>query len=439
MSAKLLTKVSAIFFIFGFILISGFDEVFADDTIRIAVLDFQTNNTSKYASAAVSEFISMEMANKTELTVIERKQIGAILNEQGFQQTGCTDQECAVQMGKLLSAKKILLGTLSKTGKVFVITAKSVDVETGRIDFAESERCMKEEDLELASKILAVKLANNVAGTSYTIPVRTYQQDESRNRFAMGLFYKIGIIKNVNFPVLEGEIDSLKLKSVKLDIPNQTVMLSPSYEILKNVGIRMDFKYMSYKIKEDIEYSSYSNDNLNETFMYNYESWFSDGYNHGYGLALNLQLIYPVDGFSFYLIPGIGLDKYNLKNPSTNSGYYHQYNDSLVPANSYSVSRDFDIEMDTDIYAYLFKLETGFSVYVSRYVDLYCAAGIDFHLFSKFISDVEIKSKEADSAFPSSGPIPSDEIARLENPDDEFEGNFPPEYYLQVGLVLRMF
>jgi hypothetical protein len=40
---------------------------------------------------------------------------------------------------------------------------------------------------------------------------------------------------------------------------------------------------------------------------------------------------------------------------------------------------------------------------------------------------------------PSYGTIPPDELAMLGNPDNEFEGNFPPEYYLHVGLVFRMF
>ena len=86
-----------------------FSNLSAAQTIRIAVLDFEANNVSKYVAKAVSEFVSTEMAKKSELTVLERKQIGAILKEQGFQQMGCTEQECAVEMGKLLSAKKILI------------------------------------------------------------------------------------------------------------------------------------------------------------------------------------------------------------------------------------------------------------------------------------------------------------------------------------------
>jgi TolB-like protein len=374
LSGKLKNELSMILAIVFIFVIIGVNDVVAAESIKIAILDFESIDTSQYAAKAVSEFISTEMAKKNELTVIERTQMGAILSEQGFQQTGCTEQECAVEMGKLLSAKKILLGTLTKTGEVLTITAKSVDVETGRIEFAESERCMNEDDLELASKVLAVKLANHISGTSYTIPVRTYKQDESRNKFGVGFFFKYGITKNVNVPVTKGGLDYFKIQSAKTDLTNQSVILSPSYEFTDNIGIRMDFKYMSNKIKEQIVcYNNYSSTSgsITESMDSTYETHSGNKNNQGYGLALNLQLIYPVDGFNFYFMPGIGLDKYSLQNPNVESTYSHYYNDSLVPANSYSYTKAFDIEIDTSIYAYIFKLETGFSVYLSRYVDLH--------------------------------------------------------------------
>ena len=177
-------------------------------------------------------------------------------------------------MGKLLSARKILLGTLTKTGKVLTITAKSVDVETGRIDFAESERCMKEEDLELASKILAVKIVNNIAGTSYTTPLRTYQQDETRNRFAMGMFYRNGVIKNVNVPILK--IEPLRFTSTELDYKINSAIISPSYEFTDNFGVRMDFKYIYSESEDRVK----TTDNIQ--FYYSSDKSF----NNGYGLAL---------------------------------------------------------------------------------------------------------------------------------------------------------
>lgn len=429
MSSQRFKSLTIILFIAGIFIISGLNNTFGNESIRIAVLDFEANDTSKYAAKAVSEFISTEMAKKNELTVIERTQIGAILNEQGFQQTGCTDQSCAVEMGKLLSAKKILLGTLTKTGTVFVITAKSVDVETGRIEFAESERCTKEEDLELASKILAVKLINKIAGTTYITPLRTYQQDEGRNRFAVGLHYRYGIIKNVSIPVLKYKSNLLEITSSKADIQNQSIIFSPSYEITNNFGIRMDFKGISSKFKSDTQYT-YSSSSGYETYM---TSMYDDiKLNKSYGIGINFQFIYPIEGFNLFLIPGLGIDKYSLITPLYLNYMYSYYQNITLNGNCSSTGY---LEMNSDVYSFLVKLETGFSVYVSRFVDFYFSAGVDVHLFSKLINDVKVTNTNTWS----SGTPPPEQMSMLQNASIEFEGNFPPEYYIQAGVVLRLF
>ena len=53
------------------------------------------------------------MINTGQYVVIERNEMSKILNEQGFQMTGCTDVSCAVG-GKLMSARKMLVGTIMK-------------------------------------------------------------------------------------------------------------------------------------------------------------------------------------------------------------------------------------------------------------------------------------------------------------------------------------
>ena len=52
-------------------------------------------------------------------TVGERGEMDSILKEQGFQASGCTDIECAVKIGKLLSANKMLVGEIGKLGTKF--------------------------------------------------------------------------------------------------------------------------------------------------------------------------------------------------------------------------------------------------------------------------------------------------------------------------------
>ncbi len=50
--------------------------------------------------------------------------MNSILQEQEFQASGCTENECAVQIGKLLSTRKILVGTVNQLGATININAR---------------------------------------------------------------------------------------------------------------------------------------------------------------------------------------------------------------------------------------------------------------------------------------------------------------------------
>lgn len=62
-----------------------------------------------------------------------------ILSEQGFQMTGCTDNECLVEMGKLLNVQLILGGSISKVGSMYSSDLRLIDIETGKIVSTASE------------------------------------------------------------------------------------------------------------------------------------------------------------------------------------------------------------------------------------------------------------------------------------------------------------
>jgi hypothetical protein len=91
-----------------------------------------------------------------------------ILKEQGFQQTGCTTQECVIQIGRLIGVSKIIAGSVGKIGSMYVITVRIVNVENGKIENSvEYTSNRKIEDLfllgmpEVASKLLVYNGTGN--------------------------------------------------------------------------------------------------------------------------------------------------------------------------------------------------------------------------------------------------------------------------------------
>ena len=82
-----------------------------------------------------------------------------ILTEQGFQQTGCTTDECAVKIGELLGVKFLITGSLGKLESLYTLNLKMIDVETGKIRYKYSYDC------DCSSKELLISgLKNAVQG-----------------------------------------------------------------------------------------------------------------------------------------------------------------------------------------------------------------------------------------------------------------------------------
>ena len=99
----------------------------------IAILDFQGKGVSEIEASALTDRLASELFNLGRFKLIEREQMNELLEEQGFQQTGCVSSECAVEVGMMVGAEQIVTGSISKIGDLFSVATRIVDVETGEI------------------------------------------------------------------------------------------------------------------------------------------------------------------------------------------------------------------------------------------------------------------------------------------------------------------
>ena len=77
----------------------------------VAVANLQGKAISQMEADQISDFLRDNLSNTDLLTMTNRTNMEQILNEQQFQQSGCTTQECAVKIGKILNVKKMIVGT----------------------------------------------------------------------------------------------------------------------------------------------------------------------------------------------------------------------------------------------------------------------------------------------------------------------------------------
>lgn len=149
--------IAKITFCLVFILVSGAHWVQAQQNLTVAVLDFQNQSShggNKYAQKAADLMINE--ISRMGINVVERKKLDAVVQEQAFHASGNVDTQTAVNIGKLLGANVILLGTINKLGvgkntlrvgdstitrynAVADINVRAVNVQTGAIIFSDSE------------------------------------------------------------------------------------------------------------------------------------------------------------------------------------------------------------------------------------------------------------------------------------------------------------
>ncbi len=99
----------------------------------LAILDFEGIGVPAQEARILTNRLGTYMVQLRSYQVIERGQMEEILAEQDFQLTGCTSNECAVEIGQLLGVQQMLAGSFGKLGTVYTIDMRIIDVLTGRI------------------------------------------------------------------------------------------------------------------------------------------------------------------------------------------------------------------------------------------------------------------------------------------------------------------
>ena len=121
-----------IFFSIVFLSAVLLSYAYPQDKETLAVLDFKTEAVSETEMNAIVEFLSAELFNTDKYIVIDVSQRQTILEEMEFSMSGCTDDSCALEIGKMLSAELIVTGNLSKVGSRYLMSVKLLQTETSR-------------------------------------------------------------------------------------------------------------------------------------------------------------------------------------------------------------------------------------------------------------------------------------------------------------------
>lgn len=97
----------------------------------LAVPGIEAIDVSGAEARACRNMVETALIKTRQYRVLSYRDIQAILEAQEYSLSDCTDETCAVEVGRLLSARYIVVGELSGFQDFYVLNLRLIDVETG--------------------------------------------------------------------------------------------------------------------------------------------------------------------------------------------------------------------------------------------------------------------------------------------------------------------
>ena len=149
----------------------------AADKTNIAVIELDvTSGVSASYQRVLSDRLRQELFKTGVFTVVERNTMEDVLTEQSLHLSGCTSNECAIEVGRMLGVQQMVAGSIGRVGDVHTVSVRLIDVETTEVLAAESVDCSCAIEDILTSRLREVAnllALSTVEGTpEATLPVR---------------------------------------------------------------------------------------------------------------------------------------------------------------------------------------------------------------------------------------------------------------------------
>ncbi len=124
----------------------------------LSVMDFVIENVSESEGKLIVDLLSSALIKVKKYRILDRSQRDNLLKELEFSYSDCTDESCQLELGRLLAADKIVVGSLGKIGNRYILNAKLLNVVTGEAVSSAYEIFRSIEELVDGSEAVAREL-----------------------------------------------------------------------------------------------------------------------------------------------------------------------------------------------------------------------------------------------------------------------------------------
>lgn len=133
----------------------AFAQAQTQDRLPIAVLALSAKGSVSETEASIlTDRIRTLVVQTRRFRVMERDSMDKILREQGFQETqNCESNDCSIEIGRLLSVRAIITGSISRLGNMHSLNLRIIDAERGSILEEEFIDCSCSLEILLTEKV----------------------------------------------------------------------------------------------------------------------------------------------------------------------------------------------------------------------------------------------------------------------------------------------
>jgi len=106
---------------------------------RLAIIPLEAHDVSETDASIATQYLTTEIIRQGRFWVLEREYMAQVMEEQAMVLT-CTDLECAIEIGRVLAAERVIVGSVTSSGGNYVLTIRMLNVEEGSVIASTTER-----------------------------------------------------------------------------------------------------------------------------------------------------------------------------------------------------------------------------------------------------------------------------------------------------------
>ncbi len=194
----------------------------AAPVIRISISDFQVQSDNpqyKYLGKGFAEFIGIDIVKSPNIELIDRERRVDALREQELGQSGLVDEKSQIKIGKMLSVRYIVFGSIFDMAGQLTVTFKVIDTETGKV-IIQDKVSGKLTNYEFISAAISQKLLSAMSvSVSETVVARAQKPVEKQAETAVKFSNAMDAYDKKDMSLAKRELDMAK----ELDPENDAV------------------------------------------------------------------------------------------------------------------------------------------------------------------------------------------------------------------------